>query len=261
MHAAGNEVIPRAFRGRLREHRRLDLEEAGLREIPPRGLHQTVAQEEVPLQLVAPEVEVAMPQTQLLRGELLALPARHRDRGRLGGTEHAQSRRLHLYAAGAQLRVAHRLRTLRDDPFDEHDGLGAERRRNFGDLGRRLGEIDRDLNEAGTIAQVEEHEPAEVARAMHPAAEPDRGADVLVPKCATEMRAKGRRECGVRHAVHEVVGDARSDHRRRTTRRAVARPGRADALSHAARDAAPSVEAASAAAQSFTRAQGSHSTP
>jgi hypothetical protein len=85
-----------------------------------------VTQYEVPLQLVPPEVEIAMPQPQLLGRELARPCARHRDHRASRRTEYAQSRRLHLHAAGAQLCVAHRLGALRDDPFDEHDRLGTQ---------------------------------------------------------------------------------------------------------------------------------------
>ena len=47
MHAARHEIVARALGRGLREDRRLDLEEAPLAEIPPRHLHQPVAQHDV----------------------------------------------------------------------------------------------------------------------------------------------------------------------------------------------------------------------
>ena len=55
-------------------------------------LHQPVAQHEVPLQLGAAQVEVAVPQPQLLRGELLALAARHGNGRRVRRADDAQRR-------------------------------------------------------------------------------------------------------------------------------------------------------------------------
>ena len=73
----------------------------------------------------------------------------------------------------------------------------------------RVRRIERDLHDARAVAQIDEHEAAEVAPAMDPAAEADVRADVLEPKRAAERVAKGRLEG--RALTHEAraPGDAR----------------------------------------------------
>jgi hypothetical protein len=156
-------------------------------------LHQAMPEQEVPLQLVAPQVEVPVTEAELLRRELFALPSGHRNDRRVGRAEDAERRRFHLDAAGSELGVPHRLGALSDDSFDEHHRFGAKGRGHPGEVGRSRRQVDRHLYDAGAVAQVEEDETAKVARAMDPAPESHRRAHMLVSKGAAEMRPIGRR--------------------------------------------------------------------
>src|SRR5206468_9909649 len=76
MDARRHEVVARPFGGRLREDRRFDLEKAELGQRAPRALEQAMTQDQICLQLRAPQVEMAVLEPQLLGRELLAFRTR-----------------------------------------------------------------------------------------------------------------------------------------------------------------------------------------
>ena len=193
MHAARHQIVARAFRRRLRENRRLDLEETRVAEVRA----ASPASDEwrrtmLSLQLGAPQVEIAMAQPQLLRRRAARrVPRATGIDGRLRRADHRSDVPPNLDVARRQLGVAHRRRDAPRRPFDQHDGLGAERSAATSQrLGRRGGRIERHLHEPGAVAQVDEDEPAEIARAMHPAAQSHARADVLESKRTAERVAK-----------------------------------------------------------------------
>ena len=193
VHPARHQVVARAFRRRLGEDRRLDLEEAELIEVAPGGLHEPVAQDQVALQLGPAEVEHPVPEPQLLRRQLLLLLARDRNRRRLRRSHHLEPGDVQLDLARDQRRVARGLGPELDRAARQDDGLGAEAGGARHDLGRRPGGIAGELDQAGPVAQVDEDQAAEVPAAVHPAAEPDFAADVGPGERAGEMGAEGGR--------------------------------------------------------------------
>jgi hypothetical protein len=68
--SAGHEVIARTFRCGLRENGGFDFQKSQFIEVAACGLHQAVAEDEVPLELGTPEIECPVPEPQLLRGQL-----------------------------------------------------------------------------------------------------------------------------------------------------------------------------------------------
>ena len=199
MHAARHEVVARAFGRRLREDRRLDLEEAALVEEASRRLLKAVAQNQILLQLGATQVEIPMLETQLLGGELLSPSARDRNRRRLGGSDDPEIaapslRRRPSPSPRFASRADARRPRLRSITTVSRPSLP----RALDDVGRRPARIERDLHDAGAIAEVEKNESAEVSRAVHPAAESDFGADVGGSELAGQMRSLGRRKTGGR---------------------------------------------------------------
>ncbi len=191
MNPARHQVIARALRSRLREDRGLDLQELQLRERAAGALQQPVAQDEVALQFGAPEVEHPMLEPQLFCRQLLVLLPRHRDGRRLRRTDDLQLGQVHLDLPRYQRRVAGRLRTERHRPARQHDRFCSEGGRPRHDLRRGPVGIARELDQAGAIAQVDEHQAAQVAAPVHPPAKPDLLADVRARQLATAVRAEG----------------------------------------------------------------------
>ncbi len=107
-----------------------------LAQIAPRHLHQPMTQDEVLLQLRPAQVEEAVAQPQLFRGEVLVARARHGNRRRRGRSDDRQRRRANFDVARRQLGIAHRFGARDDFALDEHDGLGAKRRRRGAHVGR-----------------------------------------------------------------------------------------------------------------------------
>ncbi len=90
VHAARHEVVARALGRRLGEDRRLDLEEVRSRsDSAARALQQPMPQHQVVLQLGTAQVEIAMPEPQLLGRELLPLPRATGIAGVIGGSDDA----------------------------------------------------------------------------------------------------------------------------------------------------------------------------
>ena len=199
MHATRHEVVARALGRGLRENRRLDLEEAGVGEKATRALQQPMPQHQVALQLVAAEIEVAVLETQLLRGKRLVLAARDGNGRRLRRPDDAERRGAHLDGARAHVGVSHRLRTLGDRALDDDDCLGAERRRACADVGASRARVEGHLHQTCPIAKIDEHQSAEIARPMNPASKPHCLTNVFNAKCAAGMRTKARGERRLRH--------------------------------------------------------------
>ncbi len=104
VHTARNEVVARPFRRRLRQDRRLDLEEAARVEKGARRLHQPVAQHEVRLERCAAQIEITIPQPRLLSRKVCSLCA-HRDRDRLGAPNDRDRGGLHLDLTGRHVGI------------------------------------------------------------------------------------------------------------------------------------------------------------
>src|SRR5512144_2425918 len=101
MHATGHEIVARALGRRLREDRGLDLEESAIAEISTGRLHQPMPQNDVLLQLGSTQVEVAMPESKLLRGQILVSCASNWNRRRARGPNDRQPRRSNFHVPRA----------------------------------------------------------------------------------------------------------------------------------------------------------------
>ncbi len=174
-------------------------------------------EEQVPLQLGAPEVEHPVLQAQLLRRELLLLLSGDGNRRRLRRPDDLQVGDVDFDLARAQAGVARGLRPERDDPAHQHDGLRAESRGLGHHRGRGPVGIERELHQPGTVAQVDEDQAAEITPPVHPAPEPhlpaDVGAGELTGAMGAERRGahRGRRvesstRFGVENDVAEGIG-------------------------------------------------------
>src|SRR5262245_11273347 len=166
LEARRHEEVPCPLGRRLGHDRRLDVDEAG-------GLHLAAddgdglrAQADVPLQLLAPQVEPAVADAKRLVDALLVeLERERRARG-----EDLQRVDLELDLAGRDVRV-HVLRRagghLAGRP---EDVLIANFVSGFRRPGRAL-RVDDELSDAGRVAQVHEDEPTVIAAARHPPGE------------------------------------------------------------------------------------------
>jgi hypothetical protein len=133
-------------------------------------LRQPVPEDQRVLQLGTPQVQVAMAQAQLLRGQRRATRPRDGDRRRLRGSDDAQGRREHLDVAGRQLRVPRVGSAHAHLALDQHHALDADRGRQRHVLGRRL-RAEGDLHDPVAVAQVHEDQGAQVTAALHPTAQ------------------------------------------------------------------------------------------
>ena len=103
LHPAGNHIIPRSFRSRLDQHRRLDFQKALLIQIIAHELDRLVAQDEVLLKPCAPKIQIPVFQPRRFIGLVSVVVDRHRDR--LGGIEDGDRLRQNFNLAARQVRI------------------------------------------------------------------------------------------------------------------------------------------------------------
>ncbi len=186
MHAARNQIVPRAFGGGLREHRRFDLEKAVLVEVLPGRHRGTVAQDHVPLHARAAQIQIAVLQPRILRHRPLVCNGKRRC-SRLVQQPHLPQRNLHF--ARCQLRVDglgraalhaadRRDHVFRAEPLDGCHDLGIVARHYLG--------------HAVPVPDVEERNRAEVAQPVHPSKQDDVAAGILDGELAAGMGARER---------------------------------------------------------------------
>src|SRR6185436_3816671 len=178
VHPARHDVITRSLRGRLRQNRRLDLQVSALVEIPSRRLHQAMPQNQILLQIAAPEVEITMFEAQLFAGELLAFAARHRNGGSLSRADDLKILGADFDLARLHLGVSHFAWPRRDFALDHDHRLETKLAGAFDHFGRGPLRVERDLDKTRAITQVEKDDATEVPRAMDPAAQSDLAASV-----------------------------------------------------------------------------------
>ena len=181
---ARDEEVPGALRGRAREHRRLDLDEALAVEVVPHGAADLVAQQDVPQHRRPPHIEIAVAEAQRLDGLLALVEGKRQGPGLV---EHAQLVDLDLDLPGRQPRVLGPGRpTLHDAPGGQHEfrpdapgdfvGAGVRRR------------VEDELGEPLAVPEVHEDQPPMVAPAERPAHQRDGPARVSRPEGAAGMR-------------------------------------------------------------------------
>ena len=169
LQAARHQEVARALGRRLREHRRLDLEEPQLRERTPDRLVEVMAQPECALQRWPPQVVDAVAKPRRLVRIRLGFDGEGRRRR---GVEQPKLADRDLDLTARELRV-HRLGRASLDPAPHQDHvLGAQLARALMTLRGDIGAED-DLHQVAPPAQIDEDHTAVVATAVHPAAEHD----------------------------------------------------------------------------------------
>ena len=124
----------------------------------------------------AAEVEHPMPQTKLLGGQLLLLLPRHRNGRRLRRADHLEVGDVHLDLAGAQPRVARRLGPELPPcrPRESPSPPPAAAARSMISGGVQSG-LQESCTSPAAVAQIDEHQSAEIPPPMDPPAETDLG--------------------------------------------------------------------------------------
>ena len=165
VHAAGHQVVTRAFGRALGQHRRFDVDEAvGVEELAHFHRH-LVAQHQIALHVGAAQVQHAMRQT----GGFAQVVVIELERGRDGGVQHVQFVAEHLDLAGGDIVVGGAFGACAHQALDLHAELVAQV---FGHL-EHLGavRIADHLHIAFAVAQVDEDHATVVATAVDPAAQ------------------------------------------------------------------------------------------
>jgi hypothetical protein len=230
MHPTGHEVVTRPLRRGLREDGRFQLEIAVVGQIAPRQLQQPVPEHQVLLQLGATQIEIAMPQAQLLGGHFVAAPSGDGKRGRDGRPHDTQTMHPDLDLAGAHVGVHPVGLAGHDLPVAHHDRLhanGGGQCLHFRCAPRRP---EGELHQPRAIAQVDEDQTAKVATPMYPPAQANGAAHIAAPKQAAGVGAHGRGEHGRRNRRRHrgrysasrsegCMRDTRASRRRRTERK------------------------------------------
>lgn len=147
-------------------------------------------EDKILLQLRSAQVEVPMPKPQLFCWQRLTAHPRHGNGGRRCGPHDLEAVCSDFHVSSRQLCVSH-LRGTRDDlPLDEDDAFRSQRCRETHGFRWCITRVEGDLYEPSSVAEVEEYELAEIALAMHPAAESDIGAGIGGPERAACMTSK-----------------------------------------------------------------------
>ena len=155
-------------------------------------------QRQVALQFRPAQVEVPVPQAQLVIGGRLASGSPDRD-GQTVTRNRAHdftSGGSHFDVAGAEFGVALFRRPAVDEPLDEDDGFVRRGLRGIQHLRRRPSRTERHLHQAGAIPKIEKHQATEITTAMDPAAQAHRHPLMFGPEITAAMRAHR----GCRHA-------------------------------------------------------------
>src|SRR5438309_7572549 len=182
-----------------------------------------VPQHQIRLQLGPSQIEVALLEPQLLGRKLFVLGARDGDRGRCGRPDDLQARRVHLHVPRRQLGVLHVRRPHHYLPFHDNHRLRAEGSGARQHVRVRPGGAHRDLHDALAVAQIEKHDPPEVAAAVHPSPQAHPGSHVLLAQRAATVRALACLTRAHLDARLPLLGTMRGRTHPRSARRATAR--------------------------------------
>src|ERR1019366_5828522 len=183
IHAAGHQVVARAFGGRARHERGLNLVEALRVEMVANGDGNLVAKFDVVMQLWPAQVDIAILQAHLFVGQH---GIAGRERQGLAIVQDAQLVGNHLDFAGGNVLVDRVGLAQLGVADDRHHKLGAHRSRAVVDFGPGVGG-DHNLCDPAAVAQVEEDEIAEIAPLVHPSHEHNFGAGVGGAQLAAHM--------------------------------------------------------------------------
>jgi len=172
--------------------RRLDLPEAALAQEIADELDHLVAQFEVALHALAPQVHVAVLQAHHLINLGLLVDGEGR---RVGRIEHRHLIGEHFDLTGRQRGILQAFRPFAHLARNPQHPFVAHVDRRLVGCGGELG-IGDHLHDARPVAQVEECHPAVVPAAVHPASQLDLLAGMLEAQRATIMRLVHRASCG-----------------------------------------------------------------
>ena len=167
MHTARHQIVASALGRRLGQHRRLDVDEAGVVEEAAEGARGLVAQLHDALHVGAAQVDDAMRQADGLR-EVVVVDLERRRGGRV---EHFKLVRQHLDLAGDEVGVLGTGRAAAHLAGDAQAELVAYALGSGKGLGA-VGVADH-LDQALAVAQVDEDDPTVVAAAVGPAKQGD----------------------------------------------------------------------------------------
>ena len=163
----GNQIVAGAFRGALGEHRSFDVDEAVLIKETAESHCSFVAELHVALHRQTTKVEHTISQTCGF-GEVFVIKQEGRRCGRIQDLEFLSQ---HFNAAGDEVFVASAFRTSTNQAFNLHNEFVTDFIGSFEDVGTIR--VADDLDQAFTIAQIDENNTAVVAAAMGPAVEGD----------------------------------------------------------------------------------------
>ena len=161
LRAARYEIVARALGRRLRQDRRLDVDETVLVHELAQRARDRMAQPQIAQHRLAPQVEVAVTKPQLLADGLVVM-----ERRRLRFRQHGELRREHLDFAAREIRVDGAVRTRTHDTLDGEHELRTQPlgfREHLGPVG-----IEDDLQQAFAIAQIDENDAAVIAAPVYP---------------------------------------------------------------------------------------------
>ncbi len=185
MQPARHQEVAGAF-GRARgQDRSLELGEAGRHHAAADAGDHLGPQHDVAMQLVAPKVEKAVAQPDVLARLLLAGDLQRQDVGRRLQGEGVDAQ---LDLAGRQLGVDGLGRPV-DDPAGDGDDALRPRRLDGGQ--ERARDVDHALRDSVMVAQIEEQQVPMVTLAMDPARQADGLSDMAAAQRAAGMRAIG----------------------------------------------------------------------
>ena len=179
--AARHEVVARAFRRRLREHRGLDVDEAfGVEELPHRAGDARPGLDSRE-HLRAAQIDVAVPEPRFLSDIGLV----ELERGGPRGVQDLEALPEDLDRAGHHLGVEGPRRPL---AHTAHGTQHVLRTHLLGGIERLHGiGVVHHLHESGAVAQIDEYHPSVIATPMHPATERHALADEILGDGAAEM--------------------------------------------------------------------------
>ena len=187
MRTAGHQVIARPFRGGLRQHGRLDVDEPGLIQILTHGARDPVAQHQALAHLFAAQIQVTEAQPHLFTDGLVELKGQ-----RFRAVQNLQILAQHFDLPGFQVGVCGAGRPGPHQPRHlEHEFIAHAFRR-----GKhvRLVRIENDLQQALAISQIDENDPTVITSTLGPAGHGDRLADQRLVDQAAIMSAHKQKQ-------------------------------------------------------------------
>jgi hypothetical protein len=183
MQARGHQEVARAFGRRSSKDRRLEFEEAAVLHAAADRVDDLPALDDVGMQPVAPQIEKAVLEPDVLG---IFLFAEHRHRQFVRRAQHFDIADEDLDLAGGQVNVLGAFRAAAHLAIDFHHPLGAQL---LHLLERRAAGIGHHLAQPVMVAQVDEQQAAVVADAVNPAGEAHVLADVAFAERAAVVGA------------------------------------------------------------------------